>query len=156
MLTDRATILPTFILKDQIGTLARKARGFHHHRPVALRGGGVSCPGLSLVFEYTVFQRGWSRIASDVFRLVRRALRDAVALLFVGNTAHPGLYLTFGWYHPARTAFSTACSHRGGCTGNMDLHILDHRLRVTSIAKNGLVNFTHPLIKLIFLRNRTR
>uniref|UniRef100_A0A4W5NM66 Cytosolic arginine sensor for mTORC1 subunit 1 n=1 Tax=Hucho hucho TaxID=62062 RepID=A0A4W5NM66_9TELE len=38
----------------------------------------------------------------------------------------------------------------------MDLHILDHRLRVTSICKNGLVNFTHPLIKLIFLRNRTR
>uniref|UniRef100_A0A3P8QWG7 Cytosolic arginine sensor for mTORC1 subunit 1 n=1 Tax=Astatotilapia calliptera TaxID=8154 RepID=A0A3P8QWG7_ASTCA len=41
-------------------------------------------------------------------------------------------------------------------TRNMDLHILDHRLRVTSISKNGLVNFTHPLIKLIFLRNRTR
>ncbi|XP_063753638.1 cytosolic arginine sensor for mTORC1 subunit 1 isoform X2 [Eleginops maclovinus] len=38
----------------------------------------------------------------------------------------------------------------------MDLHILDHRLRVISISKNGLVNFTHPLIKLIFLRNRTR
>ncbi|XP_029685684.1 cytosolic arginine sensor for mTORC1 subunit 1 isoform X2 [Takifugu rubripes] len=38
----------------------------------------------------------------------------------------------------------------------MDLHILDHRLRVTSISKNGLVHFTHPLIKLIFLRNRTR
>ncbi|XP_068594510.1 cytosolic arginine sensor for mTORC1 subunit 1 [Brachionichthys hirsutus] len=38
----------------------------------------------------------------------------------------------------------------------MDLHILDHRLRVTSISKNGLVDFTHPLIKLIFLRNRTR
>ncbi|XP_029494311.1 cytosolic arginine sensor for mTORC1 subunit 1-like [Oncorhynchus nerka] len=38
----------------------------------------------------------------------------------------------------------------------MDLHILDHRLRVTSICKNGLVNFTHPLIKLIFLRKRTR
>uniref|UniRef100_A0A3P8WZW1 Cytosolic arginine sensor for mTORC1 subunit 1 n=1 Tax=Cynoglossus semilaevis TaxID=244447 RepID=A0A3P8WZW1_CYNSE len=38
----------------------------------------------------------------------------------------------------------------------MDLHILDHKLRVTSISKNGLVNFTHPLIKLIFLRNRTR
>ncbi|KAM3868050.1 cytosolic arginine sensor for mTORC1 subunit 1 [Diretmus argenteus] len=38
----------------------------------------------------------------------------------------------------------------------MDLHILDHRLRVTSISKSGLVNFTHPLIKLIFLRNRTR
>uniref|UniRef100_A0A8C5GNA4 Cytosolic arginine sensor for mTORC1 subunit 1 n=1 Tax=Gouania willdenowi TaxID=441366 RepID=A0A8C5GNA4_GOUWI len=38
----------------------------------------------------------------------------------------------------------------------MDLHILDHRLRVTSIAKKGLVDFTHPLIKLIFLRNRTR
>ncbi|XP_030593925.1 cytosolic arginine sensor for mTORC1 subunit 1 isoform X2 [Archocentrus centrarchus] len=38
----------------------------------------------------------------------------------------------------------------------MDLHILDHRLRVTNISKNGLVNFTHPLIKLIFLRNRTR
>uniref|UniRef100_A0A8D0AQ46 Cytosolic arginine sensor for mTORC1 subunit 1 n=1 Tax=Sander lucioperca TaxID=283035 RepID=A0A8D0AQ46_SANLU len=41
-------------------------------------------------------------------------------------------------------------------TASMDLHILDHRLRVTSICKNGLVNFTHPLIKLIFLRNRTR
>ncbi|XP_013866591.1 cytosolic arginine sensor for mTORC1 subunit 1 [Austrofundulus limnaeus] len=38
----------------------------------------------------------------------------------------------------------------------MDLHILDHRLRVTSISKNGLVSYTHPLIKLIFLRNRTR
>nr|XP_057926696.1 cytosolic arginine sensor for mTORC1 subunit 1 [Doryrhamphus excisus] len=38
----------------------------------------------------------------------------------------------------------------------MDLHILDHRLRVTSISKSGLVHFTHPLIKLIFLRNRTR
>ncbi|XP_066544955.1 cytosolic arginine sensor for mTORC1 subunit 1 [Amia ocellicauda] len=38
----------------------------------------------------------------------------------------------------------------------MDLHILDHRLKVTSICKDGLVNFTHPLIKLIFLRNRTR
>ncbi|KAM6931308.1 cytosolic arginine sensor for mTORC1 subunit 1 [Xenentodon cancila] len=38
----------------------------------------------------------------------------------------------------------------------MDLHILDHRLRVTSISKNGLVHYTHPLIKLIFLRNRTR
>uniref|UniRef100_A0A3P9IFI7 Cytosolic arginine sensor for mTORC1 subunit 1 n=1 Tax=Oryzias latipes TaxID=8090 RepID=A0A3P9IFI7_ORYLA len=38
----------------------------------------------------------------------------------------------------------------------MDLHILDHRLRVTSISKSGLEHFTHPLIKLIFLRNRTR
>uniref|UniRef100_A0A1A7ZPQ0 Cytosolic arginine sensor for mTORC1 subunit 1 n=1 Tax=Nothobranchius furzeri TaxID=105023 RepID=A0A1A7ZPQ0_NOTFU len=38
----------------------------------------------------------------------------------------------------------------------MDLHILDHRLRVTCISKNGLANFTHALIKLIFLRNRTR
>lgn len=38
----------------------------------------------------------------------------------------------------------------------MDLHILDHRLRVTSISKNGLGHYTHPLIKLIFLRNRTR
>ncbi|XP_015234355.1 PREDICTED: GATS-like protein 3 [Cyprinodon variegatus] len=38
----------------------------------------------------------------------------------------------------------------------MDLHILDHRLRVTSISKNGLISYTHPLIKLIFLRNRTR
>ncbi|XP_072520992.1 cytosolic arginine sensor for mTORC1 subunit 1 [Salminus brasiliensis] len=38
----------------------------------------------------------------------------------------------------------------------MDLHILDHRLRVTSISKSGLQNYTHPLIKLIFLRNRSR
>uniref|UniRef100_A0A3B4A5C1 Cytosolic arginine sensor for mTORC1 subunit 1 n=1 Tax=Periophthalmus magnuspinnatus TaxID=409849 RepID=A0A3B4A5C1_9GOBI len=38
----------------------------------------------------------------------------------------------------------------------MELHILDHRLRVTSLSKSGIVNFTHPLIKLIFLRNRTR
>lgn len=38
----------------------------------------------------------------------------------------------------------------------MDLHILDHRLRVTCISKSGLEHYTHPLIKLIFLRNRTR
>uniref|UniRef100_A0A671QX77 Cytosolic arginine sensor for mTORC1 subunit 1 n=1 Tax=Sinocyclocheilus anshuiensis TaxID=1608454 RepID=A0A671QX77_9TELE len=38
----------------------------------------------------------------------------------------------------------------------MDLHILDHKLRVTSITKTGLQQYTHPLIKLIFLRNRTR
>ncbi|TRY87481.1 hypothetical protein DNTS_035306 [Danionella cerebrum] len=38
----------------------------------------------------------------------------------------------------------------------MDLHILDHRLRVTCISKSGLQRYTHPLIKLIFLRNRTR
>lgn len=38
----------------------------------------------------------------------------------------------------------------------MDLHILDHRLRVTCISKTGLEHYTHPLIKLIFLRNRTR
>lgn len=66
------------------------------------------CPS---AFEYTVFQRGWSRITSDVFRLVRRALRDAVAL-FVANTHQPGLYLTLGWYHPASEAFSAACAAR--------------------------------------------
>ncbi|XP_067295602.1 cytosolic arginine sensor for mTORC1 subunit 1 isoform X1 [Pseudorasbora parva] len=38
----------------------------------------------------------------------------------------------------------------------MDLHILDHKLRVTCISKSGLEHYTHPLIKLIFLRNRTR
>uniref|UniRef100_A0A673H8Y0 Cytosolic arginine sensor for mTORC1 subunit 1 n=1 Tax=Sinocyclocheilus rhinocerous TaxID=307959 RepID=A0A673H8Y0_9TELE len=38
----------------------------------------------------------------------------------------------------------------------MDLHILDHKLRVISITKTGLQQYTHPLIKLIFLRNRTR
>ncbi|XP_077417667.1 cytosolic arginine sensor for mTORC1 subunit 1 [Vanacampus margaritifer] len=38
----------------------------------------------------------------------------------------------------------------------MELHILDHRLRVTSITKSGLAQFTHALIKLIFLRRRTR
>ncbi|XP_073695971.1 cytosolic arginine sensor for mTORC1 subunit 1 [Garra rufa] len=38
----------------------------------------------------------------------------------------------------------------------MDLHILDHKLRVTSISKTALEQYTHPLIKLIFLRNRTR
>ncbi|XP_051536303.1 cytosolic arginine sensor for mTORC1 subunit 1-like [Myxocyprinus asiaticus] len=38
----------------------------------------------------------------------------------------------------------------------MDLHILDHSLRVTCISKPGLEHYTHPLIKLIFLRNRTR
>ncbi|XP_077378306.1 cytosolic arginine sensor for mTORC1 subunit 1 [Festucalex cinctus] len=38
----------------------------------------------------------------------------------------------------------------------MELHILDHRLRVTNIAKSGLAHFTHALIKLIFLRRRTR
>uniref|UniRef100_A0AAY5L2N7 Uncharacterized protein n=1 Tax=Esox lucius TaxID=8010 RepID=A0AAY5L2N7_ESOLU len=35
----------------------------------------------------------------------------------------------------------------------MDLNILDHRLRVTSICKNGLMNFTHPLIKKKFSRS---
>ncbi|XP_062874162.1 cytosolic arginine sensor for mTORC1 subunit 1 [Trichomycterus rosablanca] len=38
----------------------------------------------------------------------------------------------------------------------MDLHILDHRLRVTSISRNGLQHYTHHLIKFIFLRNRSR
>ncbi|XP_076845921.1 cytosolic arginine sensor for mTORC1 subunit 1 isoform X1 [Brachyhypopomus gauderio] len=38
----------------------------------------------------------------------------------------------------------------------MDLHILDHKLRVASISKHGLDTYTHPLIKLIFLRHRTR
>ncbi|XP_051549028.1 cytosolic arginine sensor for mTORC1 subunit 1-like isoform X3 [Myxocyprinus asiaticus] len=48
---------------------------------------------------------------------------------------------------------STASS---GVIQTMDLHILDHRLRVTCVSKPGLELYTHPLIKLIFLRNRTR
>lgn len=127
--------------------------------PAPLRGGGVSFVGLSLLFEYTVVQRGWSRIASDVFRPVSRAQRDA-EVVFGGNAHHPGLDLTFEWYHRANRAFSPPHANTEErallATDNMDLHILDHRLRVTSISKNGLVNFTHPLIKLLFLRNRTR
>lgn len=131
----------------------------HIYIPAPLRGGGVSFVGLSLLFEYTVVPRGWSRIASDVFRPVSRAQRDAEVVLG-GNAHHPGLDLTFEWYHRANRAFSPPHANTEErallATDNMDLHILDHRLRVTSISKNGLVNFTHPLIKLLFLRNRTR
>lgn len=42
-----------------------------------LRGVGVSFVGLSMLFEYTVVERGWSRITSDVFRSVSRAHLDA-------------------------------------------------------------------------------
>uniref|UniRef100_A0A4W3HE80 Cytosolic arginine sensor for mTORC1 subunit 1 n=1 Tax=Callorhinchus milii TaxID=7868 RepID=A0A4W3HE80_CALMI len=38
----------------------------------------------------------------------------------------------------------------------MDLHILEHRLKVTSLSKAGLERYTHGLIKLVFLRDRTR
>ncbi|XP_063769449.1 cytosolic arginine sensor for mTORC1 subunit 1 [Pseudophryne corroboree] len=38
----------------------------------------------------------------------------------------------------------------------MDLQLLEHRVRVTSIDKSGLWFYTHPLVKLLFLRNRTR
>lgn len=38
----------------------------------------------------------------------------------------------------------------------MDLHILEHRLRVTSLGKAGLERYTHGLIKLVFLRDKTR
>nr|XP_006013298.2 PREDICTED: GATS-like protein 2 [Latimeria chalumnae] len=38
----------------------------------------------------------------------------------------------------------------------MDLHILDHKLKVTSISREGFPHYTHCLIKLLFLRNRTR
>ncbi|XP_043924176.1 cytosolic arginine sensor for mTORC1 subunit 1-like [Protopterus annectens] len=38
----------------------------------------------------------------------------------------------------------------------MELHILEHRLKVTSIAKPGLHYYTHSLIKLAFLRDRSR
>lgn len=54
----------------------------------------MSFLGLSLLFEYTVVQRGRSRIATDVYRLVSRAQRDVV-VVFVGNAYHLGLYLTF-------------------------------------------------------------
>ncbi|XP_028680077.1 cytosolic arginine sensor for mTORC1 subunit 1 isoform X1 [Erpetoichthys calabaricus] len=38
----------------------------------------------------------------------------------------------------------------------MDLHILNYRLRVTSINTAGLSRYTHALIKLVFLSNQTR
>ncbi|XP_029427043.1 cytosolic arginine sensor for mTORC1 subunit 1 [Rhinatrema bivittatum] len=38
----------------------------------------------------------------------------------------------------------------------MALQLLDHRVRVTSIEKRGLWLYTHPLIKLLFLRQRSR
>lgn len=55
-----------------------------------LRRGGVPFVGLSMLFEYTVVERGWSRIASDVFRSVSRTQLDA-AVVSVGNDHHPGL-----------------------------------------------------------------
>ncbi|XP_040207934.1 cytosolic arginine sensor for mTORC1 subunit 1 isoform X2 [Rana temporaria] len=38
----------------------------------------------------------------------------------------------------------------------MDLQLLEHRVRVTSIDKSGLWFYTHPLVKLLLLRHRTR
>ncbi|XP_043850633.1 cytosolic arginine sensor for mTORC1 subunit 1 isoform X2 [Dromiciops gliroides] len=38
----------------------------------------------------------------------------------------------------------------------MELHILEHRVRVLSIARPGLWLYTHPLVKLLFLRQRSR
>ncbi|XP_028938620.1 cytosolic arginine sensor for mTORC1 subunit 2 [Ornithorhynchus anatinus] len=38
----------------------------------------------------------------------------------------------------------------------MELHILEHRLRVASVAKAGIHLFTHGLLKLAFLPARTR
>lgn len=38
----------------------------------------------------------------------------------------------------------------------MELHILEHRVRVLSLARQGLWLYTHPLIKLLFLPHRSR
>lgn len=38
----------------------------------------------------------------------------------------------------------------------MELHILEHRLKVASIAKDDIQLFTHGLIKLAFLPSKTR
>ncbi|XP_030771076.1 cytosolic arginine sensor for mTORC1 subunit 1 isoform X3 [Rhinopithecus roxellana] len=38
----------------------------------------------------------------------------------------------------------------------MELHILEHRVRVLSVARRGLWLYTHPLIKLLFLPHRSR
>ncbi|XP_072792230.1 cytosolic arginine sensor for mTORC1 subunit 1 isoform X3 [Taeniopygia guttata] len=38
----------------------------------------------------------------------------------------------------------------------MDLHILEHRVRVLSLARQGLWLYTHPLLKLLFLPQRCR
>lgn len=38
----------------------------------------------------------------------------------------------------------------------MELHILEHRVRVLSLARSGLWLYTHPLIKLLFLPRRSR
>uniref|UniRef100_A0A2K6K3F2 Cytosolic arginine sensor for mTORC1 subunit 1 n=1 Tax=Rhinopithecus bieti TaxID=61621 RepID=A0A2K6K3F2_RHIBE len=38
----------------------------------------------------------------------------------------------------------------------MELHILEHRVRVLSVARPGLWLYTHPLIKLLFLPHRSR
>lgn len=44
-----------------------------------------------------------------------------------------------------------------GCTRSpMELHILEHRVRVLSLARSGLWLYTHPLIKLLFLPHRSR
>eukprot|EP00076_Gallus_gallus_P027228 XP_015150408.1 cytosolic arginine sensor for mTORC1 subunit 1 isoform X1 [Gallus gallus] len=38
----------------------------------------------------------------------------------------------------------------------MELHILEHRVRVLSLARRGLWLYTHPLLKLLFLPQRCR
>lgn len=53
-----------------------------------------------------------------------------------------GLGLVGGWVGSARTV--------------MELHILEHRVRVLSLARPGLWLYTHPLIKLLFLPRRSR
>lgn len=50
-----------FLLTAVCMCLRHSSSQHHHHphdKPVALRGGGVSCLGLSLVFEYTVVELG--------------------------------------------------------------------------------------------------
>uniref|UniRef100_A0A452IBZ5 CASTOR1 N-terminal domain-containing protein n=1 Tax=Gopherus agassizii TaxID=38772 RepID=A0A452IBZ5_9SAUR len=38
----------------------------------------------------------------------------------------------------------------------MDLQILEHRVRVLSLARRGLWLYTHPLLKLLLLPRRSR
>uniref|UniRef100_A0A8D0Q8C7 Cytosolic arginine sensor for mTORC1 subunit 1 n=1 Tax=Sus scrofa TaxID=9823 RepID=A0A8D0Q8C7_PIG len=44
----------------------------------------------------------------------------------------------------------------GSARTAMELHILEHRVRVLSLARPGLWLYTHPLIKLLFLPRRSR
>lgn len=57
---------------------------------------------------------------------------------------------------PPRHCLGLAGGGAVAARSTMELHILEHRVRVLSLARPGLWLYTHPLIKLLFLPHRSR